>query len=118
MTKNSAATTATGNLMAATDTGFEVRKTLDGVINSLVARERGQVNSVKSQQATTMQLNLVRPPYEGFNRAIIRRVIDIFPPLIEQICAPSEPGNYVLQWDLVTSSLSRLFPLKINCLKS
>ena len=113
MTKNSAATTATGNLMAATDTGFEVRKTLDGVINSQVARECGQVNSVKSQQATTMQLNLVRPHTKD---SIVP--LSIMYISFEQICAPSEPGNYVLQWDLVTLSLSRLFPLKINCLKS
>jgi hypothetical protein len=65
--------------MAATDTGFEIPETLDGVINSQVAREPGQVNSFKSEQATAMQLNFGLPPYEGFNRAIIRRVIDIFP---------------------------------------
>jgi hypothetical protein len=42
--------------MAATDTGFEIRETLVGVINLQVAREPGQVNSSKSQQLT-----LVRP---------------------------------------------------------
>jgi hypothetical protein len=34
MTKANAASTAAGNLMAATGTGFEIRETLDGVINS------------------------------------------------------------------------------------
>jgi hypothetical protein len=34
ITKARAARTAAGNLMAATDIGFEIRETLDGVINS------------------------------------------------------------------------------------
>ena len=61
ITKASAATTAAENLIAATDTGFEIRDTLDGVIKPQLGREPGQVNSFKSQQATTMQLTLVRP---------------------------------------------------------
>jgi hypothetical protein len=117
ITKASAATTAAGNLMAAINTGFEMREILDGVINSQVAREPGQVNSFKCQQATTMQLNLVRPHTKDSIVPLSGELLIYFP-------ADRANMRTFRTWKLrfavglVTSLLSRLFPLKINCLKS
>jgi hypothetical protein len=117
ITKASAATTAAGNLMAATDTGFEIRETLDGVINLHVAPEPGQVNSFALQQATTMQLTLVRPHTKDSIVPLSGELLIYFP-------ADRANMRTFRTWKLrfavglVTSSLSRLFPLKINCLES